>query len=136
MVSVNCDYRSNPLFRLISCLVSCGCTRVWIIDLLFVPRELRRAEYTKPTQFTHELDGGQQKNGQVLYLPGKRTIYYPIFKNFPGEHAPGPPTRYGPSGPSWIPIPLLAKSWIGPWTRRLQFCTVDHSLQSQIDTHT
>ena len=36
--------------------MSLGCTRVWIIDLLFAPRELRRAEYTKPTQFTHELD--------------------------------------------------------------------------------
>ena len=47
-LSVNCDHRSKPMFRPTSCLVFRGCTRVWIIELLFMPRELRGAEIQSP----------------------------------------------------------------------------------------
>ena len=57
MLSVNCDHRSNPMFRPTTCLVSRVCTSVSIIDLLFAPRQIHKADTIYPwvESFTYEL---------------------------------------------------------------------------------
>ena len=39
------------MFRPTSCLLSRGCTRAWIIDLLFPPRDLRLRRIQKAVKF-------------------------------------------------------------------------------------